>query len=598
MRSASNGQPSTAGAEVGFAGGECRHASQSQETQIASGFLEESALPSKAFGIPEGAFRMDRTQDSWPFDWSTVDIPGSPGLSRLFKGLEIDAAAHVPQLALGTLEPNEDCCLSPADIQEEFHERNDMVTQYWSCQMQWASMSPRKDTRTRNPQYPWRNIENVYVGYYTSPLREIYVFPRSSPSRHSPKCLGARTLSWPQLITQERDLETRLLKLGAHFSEDNSAILAVMETLADVLAEVGKYEKAERLQRRLVEIYRQRLGSKDIKVLNLSSELVQFLRLQGRVAEAGRLNDEIRSAVEELGQAGHNLALQVVMTAGTIAATHGQYKVFESLQREALQMALSYYGPRHRKTIQAISELGKSICVQKKREGEILIRTAVQLCVEEVHGGDLEGLVAMYNVCWGLGSIGALKEGYNLSTEALKRFGPQFEGNRPQILHFETLRAWLLLKRRKLAESESMFRSVLSRQVEAHLPGVSNVYSGLASVLCRMGQYEEATAWNEKSFHSKLTQFGALAACHALSDSYEEQGRLTEALEVYRQMIERVPELDGDSGETVAECEAEISRIEEKLQNGEDDSDLDVSTYYWLLDYFSSESSDEMMIDE
>ena len=37
----------------------------------------------------EGIGAMNICQDPWPFDWTTVDIPGSPGLSRLFKAWKL-----------------------------------------------------------------------------------------------------------------------------------------------------------------------------------------------------------------------------------------------------------------------------------------------------------------------------------------------------------------------------------------------------------------------------------------------------------------------------------------------------------------------------
>jgi hypothetical protein len=87
------------------------------ENPCAAPTHETSNDPSQSSGsVPSDAGPMEICQDRWPFDWSTVDVPGSPGLSRLFSALEIEAKTFVPPLSLETPESEDSRCLSNVEI--------------------------------------------------------------------------------------------------------------------------------------------------------------------------------------------------------------------------------------------------------------------------------------------------------------------------------------------------------------------------------------------------------------------------------------------------------------------------------------------------
>jgi len=92
-------------------------AAEHAESPCAAPIHETSNDPSQGSGsVPSDAGPMEICQDRWPFDWSTVDVPGSPGLSRLFSALEIEAKTFVPPLSLETPESEDSQCLSNVEI--------------------------------------------------------------------------------------------------------------------------------------------------------------------------------------------------------------------------------------------------------------------------------------------------------------------------------------------------------------------------------------------------------------------------------------------------------------------------------------------------
>ncbi|PMD41145.1 TPR-like protein [Hyaloscypha variabilis F] len=569
----SEGGLSTAKTDLTIAEEESRHALESQEGSIAPVSEEKLDYPAKLLGLaPADDHRMEISQDSWPFDWSTVDVPGSPGLSRLFKRLEIESAAHVPKLSLDETESDDPSCLSSTEIQEVFGWRNETVDEVL-YQVEWFTTASQESPKILQPQYPWRNIENVYCGYSVSPLTEIYVFPPRSPAQPSRKALRHGKPLWPDLKTQERELENRLTKLRAHFPRDHPATIAVIENLANILGDLENYEKAELIQRELLETYQRKLGLNNVKYLETSIRVAELLGLQGKYAQAERLKDSVRSRIKEQVPPYHPIALQVATNDALFARQLGRYEDAERIWREELQIILSTYGPRHWGTIEAMQRLGVEIFEQGKRGGDMLLRTAAQLSHEELDDGT--GCLAMTYLSWGFDTAGTYEDSYNVATKALEQYSPLLGRNHRFILDLGERRAWSMLSLGKLTESEALFRDLLSRRDGASCAALANMHCGLGTVLTKMNRFEEATGWLEKSFRHRIEIYGpnndTLRATYLdLSDRYEAQGRFHEALKVCQQMIDKGREVGGDNNEVVAELEAEFAWIEEKINEKSD----------------------------
>jgi tetratricopeptide (TPR) repeat protein len=543
---------------------------QALETAVGPACQNELCHLAQPSGLVlEDTLSVDVCGDTWPFDWSTVDVPGSPGFSRLFNRLEIDSAAHVPHLSLNETAVWDSSCLSPAKLQKVFC---DMVSEDYSSPVEWFSMSSQENSTRPYPQYPWRNIENVHLGYSMSPLStEVYFWP-SPPLRTRPYKLVPRSqlLLGTDLVKQKKELEYQFVKLrdAANCSEDSEALLAVIENLADVLDDLKEYEETELVKRKLVALYRRKFGPNHIKVLDWSTRLADLLRRKGNFAEAEQLNDSIRSTVDGIVPPGDPVAIQVIMNDRRLAARLGRLEDSERFQREILQRTLSKYGPRNRRTIEALSELGIDISEQLKEGGDKLLHTAVQLSLEELDELDHIGYMAMKYLSWMLNSTGASEESYNLATKAVERLRPVLGKTQKRILDLEEERAWSMIGIGKLMESEALFRDILSRRVEAHQIAISNTYGGLGHVLSQMGRFEEAAGWLEKSFQSRVKIYEAdhrvlVETCRQLSECYEFQFRFDDALRLYQQVISKIRELDREPNETIAELESETQHIQE-----------------------------------
>ncbi|KAF4627744.1 hypothetical protein G7Y89_g10410 [Cudoniella acicularis] len=548
---------------------------------------------------------MDICQDMWPFDWSTVGIPGSPELARLFKGLEIESAADIPSLSLES-ESDGPSCLSNFEIQEVFNGKKKIPVEgskpVRSSRVQRSFVSADKTSADRQPQYPWRNIQGVFCGYATSPHIEVYVFPSSPPRNFFPKPSNSGIPVWTHLEAQEAELQIKLGKLKKQFPEDSPAVLAVMENIADVFHLLSKYKKAEFMYRRLVDIYRRNPGPNKIKVLEACQNVITLTRRQGHSSKAKKLNDNMRSIISKLVQPHHPLAIQFARNDAKIAEDLGQIEDSERIRQEAVQITLLSYGPRHPTTIKAISTLGFSIVERGKSGGEKLLRTAVQLLLEDPTEDDDLTSWAMDIFTWALNCKGAAEESYHIATKAVAQFGPVLGRKHRNIINLENHRGWSLLSIGKLVESERLFRDqvdLYSIGGETHLEeDLAKAWYGLASVLSEMGNIKEASGWYEKYFQRVSTRGAAhhvtIANCYKLADWYEVQGRLDDALRIYHQTIDNIRGTGEDPNGSLAGLESAVRRTEEQVERRTSCSSV---TLEESKDY-KSESSDSTYAQE
>jgi tetratricopeptide (TPR) repeat protein len=536
-----------------------------------------------AIELPECArafrTRMDIVQDLRPFDWSSVDIPGSPGLSRLFKGLEIDSA-HIAPMSLDEIAFDDSSCISNKEVLEVVRSKN-MTTREElllacsseSSQMQSYCTALEEVPTSQYPHFPWRNIEGVFCGYTSSPLTEIYVFPPSPPQNHGRKSLSPKITLWADLQKQEKELRIKFEKLKEHLPEDHPALPAAMEELAKVLDELSKDKDAESIRWKLVRVYQRLLGPDHLTTLWAWQNLICLLGDQGEYFHVRVLNDDLRSRVCRLLEPHHPLALRCVETDAWLAEGFGRREECENLTRKFLQITLAAYGPKDISTRRAITKLGSALCRTGKKCGHGLVRIAMQLSLEVVKD-DVQLSRQMELLIGTLHKTGAHEESYNFATKALERFRPLLGPKHRSILSFEEMRARSMLEIGKLVESESVFRRLLSLysngEIEPNRRTMENLWAGMANALSEMGSIEEATTLYEKCFQAKLSvnqpcRPTSMTICFRLANCYEGQGRPGDALRVYHQMLNKLIGSSQSRINQITLIESQICRIDHRL---------------------------------
>lgn len=317
-------------------------------------------------------------------DWSTVDVPGSPKLSRLFKALQIESSKSIPPISLDntTSDEEETTCLSGVELKDLFNEDNkgmavNLVLSGSSSREQKRFVSFTSNSGNQRIHYPWRDVEGVFCGYQSpSPFNEMYVFP---PSGQTPK---PKLTAWATRKMREKELEAKIGKLKMQFPIHHAAVAAVMDDLAYTYVTLGKHRKAESLYRSLVDVYLQTSGPTNLKTLMACRDVIDSISQQGRLSEAHFLHQNLRSAIYKHLSPTRHLALWARWVDGHLARMLGQEQRAEIVYREDLQILLGLKGAKHLDTLKVMRGLVYSIAKKDPEGAEKLAQNTVQLCLE------------------------------------------------------------------------------------------------------------------------------------------------------------------------------------------------------------------------
>jgi tetratricopeptide (TPR) repeat protein len=508
-------------------------------------------------------------------------------LSRLFSALEIEVKTFVPPLSLETPESEDSQCLSNVEILVLSNKDRIAIPDdfdYLHLSGEGKCSAPIETASTHYPHYPWRDINAVFFGHAPSLSNEVYIFPPSSTAAR--KSRVSRITALKDLELEEMDLEIKFTKLKKQLDVNNPAVIAIMEDLASIYGNLNKILKAERMYRRLVDIYRRTSASTPLKILNACYDVVNCVGLRGYFRKAQCMNQSLRAVVLKLFHPDHPLAMAIMETDATIAYNLSQDGKAECLHRELLQISLTASGPRDGKTMALMVALGHTIAGNKtkKVEGEMLLQTAMQLAL------DTDDKI-MSDAIYRLADAKPAEEAYDMITNAIERFRGTLGLRHRTIFLFQIDLAWTMLELGKLHEGEKLYRALISFSTECRdgqwsSSNLSDLYQGLAKALMRTGRVEEAIPWHQKALEGQLTCYGAndaltQATCWSLGWCYEDQGRYDDALKLYHQMIDKIRQSSEDLDGANAEFESEILRIQERMEQSASHS------------YFSDEESSE-----
>jgi tetratricopeptide (TPR) repeat protein len=512
-------------------------------------------------------------------DWSALDIPGSPKLSRLFKALEIECSKPVPPISLDdtTLDSEEPTCLSDLEMRDLFNEDNnglavDLVLPRTSSRQQKLLVSLSTDSNSQHIHYPWRDIEAVFCGYRSpSPFNEVYVFPPSRTSGRAPQPI-ATEYAFLQMETTE--LEAKFGKLKRQFPTHHAAVIAVMEDLADTYYDLGNYQKAEKLYRSLVDVYRRTLGPASLETLLACRDVIDTIMAQGRWSEVKPLHRNLQFAISKLISPSHDLAIWAKRADGRLAWALGQKKRAEILRREVLQIMLGLNGPRHPDTISAMRTLIDTINQKHTEDTEKLARITVQLCLENPTEDD-QSCQAMSMLADTLYWSSEYVESCSIAKIAMEKFSDLLGLDHPEIIKVRTEFAWSMLKAGKMAESEEIFQGLALRNAQDGIMSTKfNIWGGLAAVREEQGKIDQAIILDEKVFQARLASYGpcnskTVDTCSYLGFCYEKKGRYGDALQLYRNMISSIKDSSRDENEEQDPNEF-IAEVEQWIQNVEE----------------------------
>jgi tetratricopeptide (TPR) repeat protein len=305
-----------------------------------------------------------------------------------------------------------------------------------------------------------------------------------------------------------RALEGREKELGVHHLNTLTSI----NNLASVLQDQGKYEEAEKLNRRALEGYEKELGVHHLNTLTSVSNLAVVLRYQGKYEEAEKLNRRALEGMEKELGVRHPNTLMSVNNLALLLQYQGKYKEAEKLNRRALEGREKELGVYHLNTLTSINNLASVLQDQRKyEEAEKLNRRALEGREKKLGVHHPNTLTSVSNLAVVLRYQGKYKEAEKLNRRALEGREKKLGVYHPHTLTSVNNLAIVLQDQRKYEEAEKLNRRALEsfqKELGVHHPDTLTSINNLAVVLKYQGKYEEAEKLNQRALEGREKELG------------------------------------------------------------------------------------------
>ncbi|KAH6874681.1 hypothetical protein B0T10DRAFT_610521, partial [Thelonectria olida] len=184
--------------------------------------------------------------------------------------------------------------------------------------------------------------------------------------------------------------------------------------------EQGKYDDAESMQRRVMELQEDALGSEHPDTLESMNNLVVILDRQGRYGEAELIERRVINIQEKILGSEHPYTLSSMNNLAVVLDRQGRYGEAEAMHRQTLELRQKVLGHEHPDTLMNMNNLAPVLVSQcKHAEAEQLLRQTIRL-QRRARGTDHpDTLTSRSNLAMTLQSQGKRDEAESLIREVL-----------------------------------------------------------------------------------------------------------------------------------------------------------------------------------
>jgi tetratricopeptide (TPR) repeat protein len=533
---------------------------------------ERGADPDQAMAV-EGAREFHdaheaASRDDWPFSSASVEVIGSPKLSRLFAALKIECSEEIPtfwldetsRFASGQLESQ---YLSKDELERlSYRSESNGNLQDGRQELQSSAVSRsiiRNSSISRNKANPLKyphldfllSHRDDEILISPSPLHELYVFPAQYSQRYdsSPATKSLTASELDGLLSWDEKNHWDPL---CH-EQDPDVIDAMEEQAYSCLGEKN-FSEAEYWLRRVLSARRGTECGNTAKILSTALGIVNAVQLSGNIMAARKWHEKIHRTILTHFSPTSTLVLESLGVREIGFSLVGEPNEGESVSREILQAILIFFGPKHKKTVKQLGYLATAMLDQGRyAEAEELLMITLQLCrnVPQVDFYIVD--TAIGNLACALFRNGQTEPALQWAIYRAERADECLgEDDRTAICSRGDLAEYLMAVGR-IEESENIFhatiRSMLRVLGERHWSTIMCIFQ-YGRALSSEGRDSEAEMWLRKAFEGLLGFFGpeqrdTLFGCDWLVSCLESQGRFHEALQVCEQYLQQLNPREG-----------------------------------------------------
>ena len=287
----------------------------------------------------------------------------------------------------------------------------------------------------------------------------------------------------------------------------------LMQSIGDVYASVFKFDAAEPLLKRSLQIRRERFGNKHTQVADSLHSLSVFHFLEGDFEGAEALCREALAMRRELfGEQHLDVALSELTLAWHILFRPGASgNEPEALLRSALQKRLAQLGPSHHEV--GLARFGLAFALVKAGKPMLALQeaTLARAALENV-GGDKRAANAMSSYLRAVSAqrLNHLAEATRYFEQSLEQIAALFGDAHPITNYLKCEIADAQLAGHDDPAAERVYREALAtnRQVLGSRPFVARSMESLAQFLCNHGRFDEAESLLDEAvkIHAKYQE--------------------------------------------------------------------------------------------
>ena len=517
------------------------------------------------------------TIDSSP--WASMDVPGSPRLTRLLTALSLHNNSIEPlslsqsQHEYDANETFEVVSTSALRSPSRTEQKDAFLEVYRELLSRRLALAKQHDKSSGEVQMNYKTAEIFFpTGNWINPdpRHELYPFPSVAKQKSRPlTAITVTNLSIPTLESRANSLSTYRATFEKTLPPLHPLNIKTLEDLANTFCEMSDHDKASKYWAMVANLREADEGPIAFETIHAWYMVLRNLHMLGarKAKETAILYDRLEKLLRE------NFAPDnpLLITFGWIKADHladrGLYAESERLYRESLQLRLNLWGPTSIHTIRCMASLGKLLILKTKnsvreastrvnqaghkfqelpeaKSTENLVCSAMALQKESTEP-DMDNLMDLTHITM-LISLGRSEEALKLAKIGAEHTRHELGESHATTLQYLDRLAQIFLELRRYQESIHVFQTILRLQklVETS-PDVIERICGLGKAFRGLNQHQEAIVHLDKAFRSGLSTFGALSvktkeACWNLGDSHNQLEEHAKASDIYNLYIQEI----------------------------------------------------------
>ena len=506
------------------------------------------------------------------FDWNSVDVLGSPGLTKLIGALTIEEC-DIPFLDLSSDS------LGTGDIVGsdllDLCSRGDSA-QGESIISRMQSWSTSLSTSADTSQTSGKLWKSTHFALHS----ELNPFPTSSSQSYGlhPQFFRSGLL---KSTLSESECKNKLQRLKRM---QDTEIIHLAETMG-AIAEEYYYQDcddiAETWFRRVVRAKQLVSWYKPHQTLWACLRVAYCLQYQGRYKEAHQILQGLHGTIERTLAADHEICVQSKSLKADLLGILGFWSEEEDVRRQLLQIRLNSLGMRDPKTIMALQALGYSFQkLERRGEAQHLLEISLHFLIGTIKNfrdysiDEMDVLWNMNVLAETLHSLEKYDESEKVLDFAQNLLGEATRRDEWQCFDHHLERARTYSHQNRFEKSEKILRGLLKYHLNAMAPRTTMVsMNELAHVLEQTGRYREAVNWRKKEYLLHVKIFGlihhfTMQCCEEVGFSYADQNRFQDGKLFFEEVIEMLS-LSNEESDSRAACIQKIKTWMEELEERE-----------------------------